>query len=445
MKQRILLICLGCLVLLIVTGSVAYAVYQPGFVYRVYVDGEDIGTVASMEEYTNILEELLFKQEAILGVNLKFGQEITAYRELQLKPKSDGAQVKAAVTARATFSTLGWAIVVNNEPLLWTATREDAEQVCTQVANHFVHNSANCTLLHTEIVDNIAICPQEVIPEAIWDVDAAVDYILQGRKKTQTYVVAKGDSLWSISRSVNISQSELKNANPLLQTSDLLYTGQVLNLVVAEPKVNVRTVETVKAYEAIRFSTAYRYTSKRWYYQSSTVTKGISGRKAVTYEVEYINGIETKRKVLNTKVASQPVTKVIEIGTSKWPSAAAGKFRWPLKTGVLTDYFGSRRGNHRGVDIGAPTGTPIYAAASGTVLISQRGSSYGNFVKIDHGDGYVTVYAHASELLVKPGQWVSKGQVIARVGSTGKSTGPHLHFEVQHFGTPLNPLRFFKP
>ena len=313
------------------------------------------------------------------------------------------------------------------------------------VANHFVHDSANCTPISAEIVDNVAICPQEVAPEVIWDVETALDYILQGREKTQTYVVAKGDSLWSISRSVNISQAELKKANPFLAKSDLITAGQVLNLVVAEPKVNVRTVETVKAYESIRYPIAYRYTGKRWYYQSSTVTQGISGKKAVTYEVEYINGIETKRKVICTKVESQPVTKVIEIGTSKWPSAAVGKFRWPLNTGILTDYFGSRRGAHRGVDIGARAGSPIYAAASGTVLISQWGRSYGNFVKIDHGDGYVTVYAHASELLVKPGQWVSKGQVIARVGSTGKSTGPHLHFEVQHYGSPVNPLHFFKP
>lgn len=445
MKKRILIICLGVLMLFVATGSAAYAVYQPRFVYRVYVDGEDVGTVASMEEYTNILEELLCKEEAIAGLNLQFGQEITAQRELQLKPQTDGMQVKAAVAARVTFSTHGWAIVVNNEPLLWTATCEEAEQVCTQVANSFVHNSANCTLLHTEIVDNIAIRPQEVIPELIWDVDTAVNYILQGREKTQTYVVTKGDSLWSVSRSVNISETELKKANPSLAKSDVLYTGQVLNLVVAEPKINVRTVETVKAYEAISYSTTYRYTSRRWYYQSSTVTNGVSGRKSVSYEVEYINGIETKRKVLSTQVESKPVTKVIEIGTSKWPSAAVGKFRWPLKTGVITDRFGSRHGGHRGVDIGAPTGSPIYAAASGTVLISQLGRSYGNFIKIDHGDGYVTVYAHASELLVKPGQWVSKGQVIARVGSTGKSTGPHLHFEVQYNGSSINPLQFFKP
>ncbi|MDD2283703.1 MAG: M23 family metallopeptidase [Eubacteriales bacterium] len=445
MKKRILLGCLAVLILMVATGSAAYAIYRPGFVYRVYIDGEDVGTVASIQGYTNILEDLLHREEAQVGLNLKFAQEISAQRELQLKPRADEAHVKTALAARVSYSTMGWAIVVNDESLLWTATREQAQEVLTQVANFFVHDSAKCTLVSTEIVDSVEICPQEVVPEDIWAVDAAVDYILQGREKTETYVVAKGDSLWSVSRSVNMSQTDLKKANPSLAKSNVLKTGQVLNLVVAEPKLNVRTVEQVKSYEAISYSTAYRYTGKRWFYQSSTVTKGVSGKKAVIYKVEYANGVETGRKIVNTEVETQPVTKIIEKGTSRWPSAAAGKFRWPLNTGYITDYFGSRRGTHGGVDIGAPAGTPIYAAAAGTVIISQWGPSYGNYVKIDHGNGYATLYAHASARLVKPGQWVSKGQVIAKVGSTGNSTGPHLHFEVQRNGTRINALQFFKP
>lgn len=445
MKKRILLACLALLILMIATGSVAYAIYQPGFVYRVYIDGEDVGTVSSIQEYTNILEEFLHREEARVGLTLKFSQEISACRELQWKPKADAAHVETALAARVSYSTMGWAIMVNDESLLWTATREQAQEVLTRVANFFVHDSEKYALISTEIVDPVEICPQEVLPEDIWGVDAAVEYILQGREKTETYVVAKGDSLWSISRSVNMSQAALKTANPVLAQNNVLKTGQVLNLVVAEPKLNVRTVEQVKSYESVRFATAYRYTGKRWFYQSATVTKGVAGKKAVTYQVEYANGIETGKTVVNTKVESQPVTKIVEKGTSRWPSAATGRFRWPLSTGYITDYFGSRRGTHGGVDIGSPSGTPIYAAAGGTVVISQWGPSYGNYVKIDHGNGYATLYAHASSRLVQPGQWVSKGQVIAKVGSTGNSTGPHLHFEVQRNGTRINALQFFAP
>lgn len=445
MKKRILLGCLALFILMLAAGSVVYGIYQPGFVYRVYIDGKDVGTVASMQEYTNILEDLLHREEARIGLNLIFTQEISANRELQWQPQADAAQVKTALAARVCYSTVGWAIVVNDESLLWTATREQAQEVLAQVANFYVHDSTKCALVNTEIIDPVEICPQQVAPEDIWGVDAAVDYILQGREKTATYVVAKGDSLWSISRSVNMSQSDLKKANPALAKNDILKTGQVINLIVAEPKLNVRTVEEVKSYEAIHYSTACRYTDKRWFYQSAVATKGVPGKKAVIYQVEYANGVEIGRKVIDTKVESKPVTKIIEKGTSRWPSAASGKFRWPLNTGSITDYFGSRRGNHGGVDIGAPTGAPIYAAAAGTVVISQWGPSYGNYIKIDHGNGYATLYAHASARLVQPGQWVSKGQVIAKVGSTGNSTGPHLHFEVQRNGTRINALQFFKP
>ncbi len=95
---------------------------------------------------------------------------------------------------------------------------------------------------------------------------------------------------------------------------------------------------------------------------------------------------------------------------------------------------------HYGVDIAAPYGSPIYAAADGEVVYAGWRRAYGNTVIVDHGNGLATLYAHCSAILVGEGQVVRKGQVIARVGSTGLSTGPHLHFEVRRFGEPVNPL-----
>ena len=98
---------------------------------------------------------------------------------------------------------------------------------------------------------------------------------------------------------------------------------------------------------------------------------------------------------------------------------------------------------HSGVDIGAPRGTPIKAAASGTVVYSgNAGDGYGNYVIIAHANGVRTVYAHCSQLLVSRGQSVSQGSVIAKVGSTGRSTGNHLHFEVRKNGVTYNPQNY---
>lgn len=110
--------------------------------------------------------------------------------------------------------------------------------------------------------------------------------------------------------------------------------------------------------------------------------------------------------------------------------------------GWRVDPFSGRNAFHEGLDFTAKVGTPIYAAAGGIVTLSERTPDYGNIVKISHGSGMETRYAHASELLVSAGEVVKKGQLIARVGSTGRSTGPHLHFEVRRDGTPLDPRKF---
>lgn len=112
--------------------------------------------------------------------------------------------------------------------------------------------------------------------------------------------------------------------------------------------------------------------------------------------------------------------------------------------GERVDPFTGAESRHDGVDVGAPQGTPIHASAAGVVRSAGPRGGYGNAVEIDHGNGVVTLYGHASELLVHPGETVSAGQEIARVGSTGRSTGPHLHFEVRVGGRPVDPSRVLK-
>ncbi len=112
--------------------------------------------------------------------------------------------------------------------------------------------------------------------------------------------------------------------------------------------------------------------------------------------------------------------------------------------GYRIDPFSGRRVFHEGVDFAAKKGTPIKAAAGGVVIYSARHPEYGNMVEIDHGDELVSRYAHASKRLVNLGQIVLSGQKIAEVGSTGRSTGPHLHFEIRHKNVPQNPSRYLK-
>jgi murein DD-endopeptidase MepM/ murein hydrolase activator NlpD len=126
-------------------------------------------------------------------------------------------------------------------------------------------------------------------------------------------------------------------------------------------------------------------------------------------------------------------------------SGAAGMFSWPV-TGTITSPFGWRSNPfggapefHQGLDIAAPTGTTVTAAAGGTVIMAQWYGGYGNYILIDHGGGYSTGYGHLSAIYVTTGQSVQRGQAIGAVGSTGQSTGPHLHFEVRIAGKPVDP------
>ncbi len=131
-------------------------------------------------------------------------------------------------------------------------------------------------------------------------------------------------------------------------------------------------------------------------------------------------------------------------------SLGTGRYIWPVH-GPITSYFGNRvhpilrkRKYHSGLDISSPQGRSIIAADSGVVIFSGRNGGYGNMLIVDHGGGYSTLYAHCSFILAQCGQTVAKGQEIAKVGTTGLSTGPHLHFEVRKNGVPVDPLGFLQ-
>jgi lipoprotein NlpD len=126
-------------------------------------------------------------------------------------------------------------------------------------------------------------------------------------------------------------------------------------------------------------------------------------------------------------------------------SAPAGVLQWPLR-GVLYARFGKKgREPHDGIDLAAPAGTPVRTAGEGMVLFAGPQSGYGLIVVVGHEKGLVTVYAHSRDLRVRTGQTVRLGQVIATVGESGKTSGPHLHFEVRVEGEPVDPLRFLGP
>jgi murein DD-endopeptidase MepM/ murein hydrolase activator NlpD len=140
-------------------------------------------------------------------------------------------------------------------------------------------------------------------------------------------------------------------------------------------------------------------------------------------------------QLLDQRIKQRLLTTSLPLADGSWNASGFG---------YRLDPFTGEESLHEGIDFFAPTGAAIYAAASGAVVSADFHPGYGYMVDIDHGNDLVTRYAHASRLLVKTGELVKRGQLIAEVGSTGRSTGPHLHFEVRYRGIPQNPNRFIQ-
>jgi len=134
-----------------------------------------------------------------------------------------------------------------------------------------------------------------------------------------------------------------------------------------------------------------------------------------------------------------------EVEAPEWRDLPRGEgiFIWPLASGTLTSSFGPRGESfHDGIDISAPAGTPVSAAREGTVIYSDTLRGYGNVVIVEHGGGYATVYAHNDQNLVRAGEHVRQGQAVSRVGRSGRTSGPNLHFEIRKDNVARNPIYF---
>lgn len=167
--------------------------------------------------------------------------------------------------------------------------------------------------------------------------------------------------------------------------------------------------------------------------------KGKGVRRAVDL---YENGVKVQAGSLISSVVEAPVDKIVVKGTGTMAGLAKNSLPWPSE-GTFTSGYGRRWGrSHNGIDIAATPGTPIYAPAMGTVTFSDTKSGYGNYVMIDHGNGYVTTYAHMTARKVQVGDIVMPGDLIGTVGSTGRVTGPHLHFEILCNGKYVDPMLY---
>lgn len=267
-------------------------------------------------------------------------------------------------------------------------------------------------------------------------------------EEASLFEIKDGDNLWTISQELDLSVDEILELNPKLTEETLIHPGDKITIKAEKPILDVVIVYETTVVEDIPFTTESINDANMYVSQRRVESKGVLGKEEKTYQVTVESDTEVNRTTLQTKTISAPVAAKVRVGTKKAVSRSGSSFG-VVSSGRLTSNFGTRihpvtgRSTfHKGIDIAAPHGSSVYSYASGTVTYAGRMSGYGNLIAISHGNGMVTKYGHLSKIYVKVGQRVSVRQRIGAIGSTGVSTGPHLHFEVLINGSNKNPLNY---
>ncbi len=426
---------------------VAYIYFCPP-TWAVILDGEVIGYVSQVEEVRKALALLAESEASRVGAQVvpKNPPSFVRRRPPQGAMLVTPETMAGVLSEKMEFLAAGYVICVDGQDVVALPSEEDARLVLSSLREQYVQSISRKSQVTVEEVltkENIEIKEKTVSTRMFRSREDALRILVRGTDKTVTHIVQRGECLWTIAQANHMTVEDLRKANPQVK-GDLIYEGDSLSLVVPDPYVTFQSREKVVFAVGIPYATEVSYDESLWPWQERVLVEGKNGQKLISQEVIRENGKEVSRRTVDERILSYPVTRKVVRGSKQVPPMGSGQMVWPVK-GRVTSYFGWRWGSfHSGIDIAAPAGTPVLAADNGMVSYRGWNGGYGRLVLIDHGNGTVTAYAHLSGYAVSVGDRVEKGQVIGYVGSSGNSTGPHLHFEVRVNGVAKNPLDYYK-
>lgn len=469
-RRPLLLGALAFALLLAAGAGIALWAAQPRPVsaLQVLFDGRAIGFVADESVATSALDAITADLKNTYGMDIDTGQALT-FTPLRCDKQllCTKEQIAQAIKDNMNVKVVAAVIVVNDRPAVALHTQQEAQQALDSVLAPYrdAPKASQRNRSDVGFVESVNVTQISVDYSLVCAVGVASRTLALGAGVQDNYVEAqKGDSLSRIAKRYDLKVSDLRRANPSLAGSDVIQPGDRINAVKPTMWVNVRYTDTVTREDVLPFKTVEQTDDTLYTTQKSTKQAGKNGTAQTTSRITYINGIQADKEILSQDVLTPAQDQIVLRGTKKVPTNLGGGtssnggsnggtstsgFMLPVTSYRLTSTFRVRTLQgvtrwHYGVDLATPTGTPIYAAKAGTVTRAGAASGYGLLVEIDHGGGVRTRYGHCSRLLVKVGQQVKKGQIIALVGSTGHSTGPHCHFEIRINGTPVNPEKYVK-
>ena len=432
-----------------------HMVYQP-YALAVQVNGQTVGYVAN-EAVFNLAREDVQQRINYSGTEKKeWTIEPTYTISVGHTVMDENEMANAILSSASDEISTGTALYLDGE---LTAVCADGSSLRGYISSllepYEDQENSNVTVGFNKSVD---LEEGIYFNESFMDFQDVVNKLSGVQQAEKIYKVQAGDTLWAIAQKNDLTFKELCALNtnfkgaPLTETSNI-QEGDELIVTKEEATLEVRITKVETRQEEIPYSTETTESRDLNKGVTRTTQEGENGLRNVTMRNVYdTNGTLLEQTILSTETIKEPVNKKVVVGTKKASTGGAkyitgsGRFLWPVPNYKYCSRWYSS--GHKGVDICAAAGTPIYATASGTVTKAGyeragAGRGYGYSVIISHGSGYTSVYAHCLSLTVHAGQSVKQGQLIGYVGSTGRSSGNHCHFEIRLNGSYIPPQSIF--
>ena len=432
--------------MMVVMGAAGVLNYCTAYEYS--YNGQKLGLVKEKDDVLQItdLVQGALTEEKNMKIVIDAKDDITFHRKLALDESQidDSEQVLKRLTYMGDLKVKAIGIYVDGKKIGAVQDRKTAEKALKDVADKYTKEGDNIEVESVRFLEKVDIKTANTDLEDLHSEEEMVDLLCTSGEKETVHKVVAGDTLHSIAKKYDVWEDQLLADNNGIN-SKKLEVGSNIIVKQQAPVLTYEVIEKITYDKVIEHKVEEQKSADIYEGMTETQQAGSDGLSEITARVTLQNGKKVEEEDLVTTVKEEPVTEVVLVGTKERPpTVGSGKYIWPLKDSFTqSSGFGSRWGRqHQGIDLAVSVGTTVYAADGGTVVEAQYSGSYGNVVMIDHQNGQETRYAHNSKLLVKKGDKVYQGQPIAKSGNTGRSTGPHVHFEIRFNGEPRNPLNY---
>lgn len=423
------------------------------FVLNVQVNGESVGYVANEQVFENARDDVQSRINTAKSMLIESGASVPdtqwdvspTYTLAVSGQTMTESEIANAILRTASDEIVDATAVYIDGELRFVTTEGDHLRTYLESVKE-PYEDTDDPSVYTAFAHEIRLLDGVYLNESISSYSDIINELNQGAG-IKTYTAVEGDTVQSIVDTTGVSFDSLAQMNPELLTLDQEVEAgtEIITGAASAELLKVKVVRQETETVAIPFDTQNSESSEYDFGKVVTLQEGEDGSEDVTYEITMIDGVVTDRQAISYNVTKQAVPEITVTGTRLKSGMVAqigsGSFIWPVPNYTYVSRWMSS--GHRGADICAAYGTTIIASDSGTVIAAGWHYSYGNYVEIDHGNGYKTLYAHMSAISVTQGQAVSQGDKIGEVGSTGNSTGNHCHFEMFYNGALFSAQTLF--